>query len=189
MKLQNVTWEWCRYGVCGTPLGAASHARTEADPPSPGSGFPCERSVELGQLSFHLPDHAPESAETNAMAQISLRCGAGPGGEGAAPTVQSSLDIQSSLVRSEDQYVGQGKERPSSYPAVWDTSCIINTHSPKAAFPPTQRNPPLKGGREVPAAPWGDALPAHLPLAGGTEPGQARPRHGTRSDVCAVPGA
>lgn len=78
-------------------------------------------------------------------------------GEGPAPTVQSSLDVQSSLVRSEDQYVGQGKERPSSSPAVWDTSCIINIHSPKAASPPTQRNPPLKGGREVPAAPRGDA--------------------------------
>lgn len=66
-------------GVCETPLGAALHACTEADLPSQGSGFSCERSAELGQLSFSLPDHAPESAHTSAMAQILLRCGAGRG--------------------------------------------------------------------------------------------------------------
>lgn len=157
--------------VCVAPLGAALHACTEADLPSQGSGFSCERSTELGQLSFSPPDHSPRSAQMNAMAQILLQCGVGRG-EGLAPTVQSSLDIQSSLVRSEDQYVGQGKERPSSYPAVWDMSCIINIHSPKAAFPPTSQNPPSRSGREVSVALPGAALWAHLPLAGWRELGK-----------------
>lgn len=63
--------------VCETPLGAALHACTEAALPSQGSGFSCAKSAELGQLSFSLPDHAPESAQMNAMAQILLQCGAG----------------------------------------------------------------------------------------------------------------
>lgn len=57
---------------CETPPGAALHACTEADLPCQGSGFSCERSAELGQLWYRLPDHTPESAQMNAMAQIWL---------------------------------------------------------------------------------------------------------------------
>lgn len=117
--------------VCETPPGAALHACMGADLPCQGSGFSHERSAELGQLWRRLPDHTPESAQMNAMAQIWLGWGVG-WGEGLphCSIITRHTKLLSQGWRS--VYVGQGKERPSSYPAVWDTSRIINIHSPKA---------------------------------------------------------
>lgn len=80
------------------------------------------------------------------------------------------------LLRSEDQYVGQGKGR-SSYPAAWDKGCVMIITPPRWHSLPPSKTPRWKAGGEVSAALLGDALWAHLPCAGWSlgKPGLTRP--------------